>query len=230
MKRLFQAVTALLLLPGLLSGQNVSVDQGAFRILLNGEMAGREEFSIRQIGGGESSRLVLRGQVEISLPEGRQERTAAMEAEGEEMALTAYQLRASGPTSSEIYVTRSGRRFLARVISVQGEEVREFRAGPGSVLLDKHIAHHHHLLLPFLDREQVVSLSVLSPSAGEQIRMTLRFQGEEEVRVGTELIQGGHFRLEGGEGPREIWFDNQGRVLRVEIPSNGYVAERESLG
>jgi len=218
------------LLPGLVSGQNVSVDEGAFRLTLNGEVVGREEFSIRRVGRGNEVRLILRGTVEMDLPEGRRTLTPAMEATGQDMVVTAYQLKVAGTLSSEIYVTLSGRRYMAKVLSTRGEEVREFRAGPGSIILDQDIAHQHHLLLPFTGRAEGVSLTVLSPEAGSQTRMTLSLVGQEEVRVGTELIQGRHFRLEGEDASREVWVDEQGRVLRVAIPSRGYVAERESLG
>jgi hypothetical protein len=54
--------------------------------------------------------------------------------------------------------------------------------------------------------------------------------GEEEIRVGGILVQNARrFHLAGGEHPRDVWFDDQGRVLRLEVPSLGYVAERESL-
>lgn len=60
--------------------------------------------------------------------------------------------------------------------------------------------------------------------------MTLSFVGEEEIRVGGVLFQGARrFHLEGGVHSRDIWFDDQGRILRLEVPSLGYVAERESL-
>ncbi len=217
-------------LPGHLMGQNVSIDEGAFRVSFNGEVVGREEFSIRRVGMGDQALLHLRGRVELDLPEGQRTLTLAVRAEGSEMAVTAYQLKATGERDSDIHVSRSGRRFLAKVLSSSGEEVREFRAGPGSILLDRDMAHLHFLLLPFLSNPAGVSLSVLSPVAGEQTRMTLSFEGQEEVRVGTELIQGRHYRLDGGEGSREIWFDEQSRILRIVIPSTGYVAERESLG
>jgi hypothetical protein len=153
-----------------------------------------------------------------------------MEATGDEMTVTAYQLRVEGFRQSEIYVTRSGRRYLAKVLSSRGEEVREFRAGPGSIILDRDIAHQYHLLLPFLNGPEAVSLTILSPEAGQQMRMTLSRIGSEEVRVGTDLVQGRHYRLEGEDASRDVWFDEQGRVLRVAIPSTGYVAERESVG
>jgi len=232
MLKALKAVTASLffLLPGAVSGQNVSVDEGAFRITVDGEIVGREEFSIRRVGTGEQARIILRATVEMDLPAGRRRLVPAMEAAGGDMGVTAYQMKVTGAQPSEVYVSRSGRRYLAKVISAQGEEVREFRAGPGSVLLDRYVAHQHHLLVPFLNGPAAVSLTVLAPEAGEQIRMTLSSEGEEEVRVGTDLVQGRHYRLEGGGTSRDIWFDQQGRILRVEDPSRGYVAERESLG
>jgi len=224
------AAFSALVLPAVLSGQNVSVDEGAFRLTVNGEVVGREEFSIRRVGRGDEARLILRGTVEMDSPDGHLSLVPAMEAAGEEMAVTAYQLKVTGSGTSEIYVTRTGRRYMAKVISTEGEEVREFRAGPGSILLDRDVAHQYYLLLPFLDRSDGVSLTVLSPLAGEQTRLTLRRVGEEEVRIGTELIQGRHYRLEGGEDSRDVWFDEQGRILKVAFPSRGYLAERESLG
>ena len=217
-------------LPVHLGGQNVSVDEGVFRVTLDGQIVGREEFSIRRVGMGSEARVILRASVEMDLASGRRSLAPAMEAAGPDMSVTAYQMKVSGAETSEIYVSRADRRFLAKIISPQGEEVREYRAGPGSIILDRDVAHQHHLLVPFLDDPGSVSLTVLSPERGEQLRMTFALVGEEEVRVGTNLIQGRHFRLEGGEASRDVWFDAQGRILRVEIPSLGYTAERESLG
>ena len=60
--------------------------------------------------------------------------------------------------------------------------------------------------------------------------MTLSFVGEEEIHVGGLLVSDARrYHLEGGDHPRDIWFDTQGRILRLEIPTQGLVAERESL-
>jgi hypothetical protein len=59
--------------------------------------------------------------------------------------------------------------------------------------------------------------------------MTLTSLGIAEIRVGATPVRARHFRLEGGPRSREIWFDDQGRVLRVEIPALGFVADREGL-
>ena len=225
---LFLALLPLLFPPSFLEGQNVVVDENAFRILIAGEIVGREEFSIRRVGMGRDARVILRGSVELDLPTGRRNLAPALEATGMDLTPTAYQLKASGTQESEIYVSRSGRRFLAKSLSPRGEQVREYQAGPGSILLDDFVAHQHHLLVPYLDQESAVSLTVLSPQSGEQFGMTLRRVGGEEIRVGTDLVQGIHFRLENGRESRDIWFDDQGRILRVAIPARAYVAERES--
>jgi len=226
------AATAALLLsiPFPSHGQNVPLDEGAFRLYVHGQRAGREEFSIRRVGAGDQERIILRGTVSLELPSGRINLAPAAEAASGNLEVSAYQIKVSGTETTDIFVSLSGRRYLARIVSSRGEELREFRAGPGSLLLDDDVAHHHHLLTPFLESASPVSLTVLTPRAQSQVRVTLALVGREEVRVGQDLRQARRFRLDGGEGPRDIWFDHQGRILRIEIPSRGYVAERESLG
>ncbi len=211
------------------SGQNVSLDEGAFRLSVNGELTGREEFSIRRTGIGEGAQIVLRGTIERDDPGGNRGVTTVMSAVGNPPEVQQYQVRVTGPGATEIYVARTGARYMARVVSSEGEQVREFRAGPGSVLLDREVAHHYFLLSPFLDQGSAVSLTVLSPQMGRQLRLTLTLLGEEEVQIGGSLYRTRHFRLEGDGDPREVWFDDQGRVLRMELPGTGYVAEREAF-
>jgi hypothetical protein len=126
-----------------LKAQNVALDEGAFRLSIRGQLVGREEFSIRRAGVGEQARVILRGTVELDLPEGERNLAPALEADGQALTVTAYQMKVSGRESSEIFVSRSERRFLAKVISPRGEQIREFRAGPGSILLDEEVAHQY---------------------------------------------------------------------------------------
>jgi hypothetical protein len=216
--------------PNVVWGQNVSVDQNAFQIYLNGDLVGREEFSIRQIGPRGQQRISLRGTVEMEAEAGQLSLAPAMEAHGETLGVSSYQVKVSGTETTDIFVRVAENRYLARIVSSAGEQLREFRAGPGSVLLDEGVVHHHHLLASFLEEESSVSLTVLIPRAGRQHRMTLSLVGEEEIRVGETLVPNARrYHLEGGEESRDIWFDDQGRILRLEIPSRGFLAERESM-
>ncbi len=217
-------------IPAQLAAQNLAVDENAFRIYLDGREAGREEFSIRQIGSGAPRRLILQGDVEMTLESGVLYLAPAMAVEGDSMSVSTYQVKVTGSETTDVVVNVSGNRYLSRVVSESGEQLREYRAGPGSILLDEGVAHHHYLLRPFLEEGRAVSLSVLSPRQSRQERMTLSMVGEEEIRVGGVLIQDvRRFHLAGGDHPRDIWFDDQGRILRLEIPALGYVAERETL-
>jgi len=224
------AILLLALSPCLLPGQNVSVDENAFQIYVNGEVVGREEFSIRQSGPSGQRRMILRGTVDLNSPDGAVNLAPAMDVQGETLGVSTYQIKVSGAETTDIFVNVSGNRYLARIVSSAGERLREFRAGPGSVLLDEGVVHHHYLLNPFLEEAASVSLTVLTPRAGQQQRMTLTLVGEEEIRVGGVLVSDARrFHLEGGDHPRDIWYDSQGRILRLEIPSQGLVAERENL-
>lgn len=224
------ALFLLALHPAQSHGQNVSVDENAFRIYVRGELVGREEFSIMQIGPGGQQRIILRGSVELNLAEGRLNLAPAMEVQGRTLAVSDYQIKVSGTETTDIVVSVSGDRYLARVVSLSGEQLREFRAGPGSVLLDDGVVHHYYLLNSFLEEGSPVSLTVLAPRAGRQQRMTLSLVGSEEIRVGGVLVPDARrFHLDGGDHPRDIWFDSRGRVLRLEIPSQSFVAERETL-
>jgi hypothetical protein len=218
----------LLPLPG--HGQNVAIDENSFRIYLEGEEKGRESFSIRQIGPAAQQQMILRGTVDLDLPEGQVTLAPAMEVRGPDFGVSDYQIKISGAETTDITVRVSGNRFLERIVASSGERLREFRAGPGSILLDQGIVHHYYLLNPFLPETGAVSLTVLIPRTTRQIRMTLSFVGEEEVRVGGLLVSDARrYHLEGGDHPRDIWIDTQGRVLRLEIPSLSFVAERENL-
>ena len=230
LRPLASTLLLMMLQPPLLGAQNVSVDEAAFRIYLNGAVVGREEYSIRQIGPVAEQRIILRGRVDLALPGGSITLAPAMDAQGGTLAVSNYQIKVSGAESTDIFVTVSGNRYLARIVSSSGEQLREFRAGSGSVLLDEGVVHHHHLLTPFLDSGTPVSLTVLNPRAGQQLRMTLSLVGREELRVAGVLVPDARrYHLEGGDSSRDIWFDSQGRILRLEIPSQNYVAERESL-
>jgi hypothetical protein len=193
-------------------------------------VVGEETFSIRRIGRGAQERFILRGSVELVGPSGRVNLAPAMDVQGQQMAVSDYQIKVSGAETTDIFVSVSGNRFLARTLSSSGEQLREFRAGSGSVLLDEGVVHHLYLLNPFLEADLPVSITVLIPRAGRQARMTLSLVGEEEIRLGGALIPDArHYRLEGDGDSREIWFDGQGRILRLEVPTQDFLAERDGL-
>ena len=129
----------------------------------------------------------------------------------------------------ELRLARSGpRRFVATIRSAAGAEDREFPGRPDSRILDLGIAHHHYFLRDLrVDR----SAHVLVPRTRSQHTVTATGLSDEELRLGPNVIQTRRVDYVAGEGghDRTVWYDRQGRVVRVAIPDLSWVAERTDL-
>lgn len=209
------------------SAQSTSLDEGSFTLTRQGAPAGSETFSIRQSGTGDDARVIAQAQIRISTPEGTLEMAPALQASGADRAISAYQIKVSGDMVEEVYVTLGERRFLTKVVSEEGERQREYRANPGTLLLDAGVAHQFYFLGTRIEGG-VSTLPVIIPREGRQIEMQVTEIGNVNVRISDQDIAARHIRLEGGGEVREVWIDSAHRVLRVSNPGTGYLAVRES--
>lgn len=228
-----RSLALLLLLPlGSIStlpaqAQSVAVDEGVFRITVDGTAAGTETFSIRRSGSGAEAQVIASAEIQMQVPAGRVDLRPALQASGGEMAVSAYQIKVSGDRQEEIYVTLGERRFLTKILSERGEQEREYRANPGTLLLDTGVAHQYFFLSQRLPSGSG-TVPVIVPREGRQFEMRVTLVGEEQIDIGGSSIASRHLRLEGNQETRELWVDAQGRVLRLEHAGSGYVALREA--
>ncbi len=206
--------------------QNVTLDEGTFAVSLTGGGAGTETFTVRRAGSGNDARVIAQAHLQWSLPSGARDVVPLLEARGRALGVYAYQVEVSGDEREEIYLRAEGRRFVANVRSDAGEQQREYRFRPGSVILEEAVAHQYFLLAPAL-AAGAESLWVLTPRAGDVRRFELSVEGDASVRVGSQPMSATHVTLTSGEDVREVWLDEQGRVLRVEVPALGFVANRQ---
>lgn len=209
------------------AAQSVTVDEGTFRITVDGRAAGTEAFSIRRSGTGDQAQIIATAEIRMEVPEGRTDIRPALQASGSDMAVSAYQVKVSGALQEEIYVTLGERRFLTTVRTERGEREREFRATPGTLLLDPGVAHQYYFLSARASQNGV-TVPVISPREGRQFDLRVSTVGSETVNIGGTSVDARHLRLEGDGGTRDLWVDGDGRVLRLEHPEAGYVAVRES--
>ena len=128
--------------------------------------------------------------------------------------------------SVEIMLNASGPRYFSRFISGEGQEEREFRAEPGTRIVEQQVAHHLYFLGNVLKDSTVHVIEPLSRTDREFLVST---QQDEEIRLGRNRVLARRVIFTSADGDRIVWFDRQGRVLRVEIPTIGYLAEREDL-
>lgn len=225
----------LLLLPALLlaaagagelRGQNVILDEGTFSLYLDGEEAGSETFAIRRQGTGAEASLLANATIVLRTSDGTVRMRPYLKA-GPDRAPLLYESALEGTEVSMVMVSSTGRHFVARIRSEAGERERELRARDGSVFLDREVAHHHYFLGGLAERPGA-RIPTVEPRTGAQSELTVESVTSETIRIGGTSVEARRVDFAGGEAGRVVWFDEQGRVLRVDIPSRGYRAVRQS--
>lgn len=201
------------------AAQTVVVDQGAFRLSVAGREVGRDSFDIRRSGSGEDARIFAQGWSEL---DGRS-LTSILETDGAHV-LAAYQVTVGGAESAEIRARVSGSRLEMTVLSAAGERTRELRARDGLVLLEEGLPHQHYFLGALAAAGS--SLPVVVPRTNTQTEVQVQGMVSDPVTVGGQRLEARRLDLSVGGVERRVWIDGEGRVLRVETPSTGFVAER----
>jgi len=217
-----------LVVPERAVAQSVTLDEGTFGISVDGREVGTETFAIRRSGSGAEAQVIATAEIRMEVPEGRLDLRPALQASGSDMAVSAYQIKVSGHRQEEVYVTLGPRRFLTKIRSERGEQEREYRATPGTLLLDTGVAHQYY----FVTQRAAANggtFPVIVPRDGQVFDMTVSTVGTERITIGGQAVQARHLRLQGDGQVRNLWVDGDGRVLRLQFANGGYMAERRSL-
>ena len=207
-----------------LGAQSVVVDQGTFSVAIDGEVIGSEEFSIRRAGLGRTAVYFASGTVTLSRNGESQELRPMLSAHAPEGAADGYQLKVTGFDASEIELNLVGPRFVSSFRSAAGQEEREFSATAHTRILEQFVAHHYYFLGDVTDGTLV---PVIEPRSRLAINLVAGAWVDEELLLGPNRVAARKVVFRDGEQERVVWFDRQGRVLRVEIPALRYVAERQ---
>lgn len=203
-----------------------TVDEGTFNVRIDGQSVGTEEFSIRHSGTGANQETIATGRVQLRLPSGTLEITPRLRATGPGADPVAYQVDVGGDAPRKIVGTVGSGRFSARISSPSGEQLREYVASTGAVVLDDGVAHHYHLLAQRFRNGQV---PVLVPRENRQVVATVTSRGEQTVDIEGTPVRATQLLVQlAGGSERRVWVDGRNRVLRVEIPERNYVAVRSA--
>jgi hypothetical protein len=215
-------LATLLVLPAPAAAQGVVVDEGRFAVSLNGQSVGTEDFTIRRAGLGRDDALFANATILLTRDGGSQGIAPLLRATPDGAA-TEYQVQVSGVDALVLRLRLAGQRFTAVIQSTAGEEQREFPAEAGMRVLEADVAHQYYFLrearqgsvTPFIEPRTRGRAHLLAEAVREEGLPAL--QGALEVR---------RIDFAAGDDRRTVWFDRLGRVMRVEIPARGYVAER----
>lgn len=195
-------------------------DRGTFRISIDGREAGEEEFVVQRSGPGTRARgtLVMR--------DGRTV-TTFLDLVGPDLHLNVYQASASGPDTAAVYVAaRADGHLDSRMTGPWGEEAREYRARPSTVVLDDGMAHHYFVLASVLAGSASNVLHVVAPLARREDHAMALEVVPDTIRIDGETIDATCVRIGTGESARSAWFDGGGRLVQVAFPAQGFLAQR----
>lgn len=209
--------------PGVVRAQT---DEGSFALFVDGRPAGNESFEIRQSGGGSSAETVANGRVELRLPSGGVELSTRLRATGIQTVPTSYQVEIAGAAPRTLVATITGGRFSAKILTPSGEQLREYAANSGAVVLDDDVAHHYYFVAQNLHEGHV---PLLIPRENREVMATVENRGAETLRIAAEPVGATHLVVRvSPSDERHVWVDVLNRVLRVESCTAGrcYRAER----
>ena len=149
-----------------------------------------------------------------------------------EGAAASYEVVVTGQDAMEVRLARvlnarSRYVYVATIRSDIGSEDREFQARENTRVIELGVAHHYYFLRDVREGRET---PVLEPRSRRQIKLTAGSRTEEELVLGPNHISARRVEYTSDSGDdRVVWYDRQGRVLRVEVPSLSYVAERTDL-
>jgi hypothetical protein len=209
-----------------LAAQTVTLDEGSFRISVNGKEVGTEVFSIRQNGSGASAVIIAVGRVVLDGDKGPQELSSELQVAGATLRPAAYEVRVQGASAEQIKGRVVGGRFSAQIVSPAGEMMREYLAGDGAVVLDEGVAHQYYFLARRADGKSV-RMPIIIPRLNKQVLADVADGGPEKIAIVGRSYEAHRYIISlAGQPRREVWVDAEGRVLRLEIPDRKFAAQR----
>ena len=205
--------------------QGQQLDRGRFQLFQDGSEIGTEDFTIQRIGSGEAQVTLARGAVRMN--DGRVI-TTILRTVGPAMAFSEYAASVSGADTLEVRLLPGGDRLRRVTVAPWGEEEQEFRASPRTMIFDAGVAHHYFVVGGFLaGGRAAATLHGFEPrSAGEDWDAELDI-GSETLLLEGEQVEATRVRILSGGETRTVWFDGSGRLVRVEVPKDGFVAQRD---
>jgi hypothetical protein len=204
------------------------VDGGTFTLYLRGARIGEERFFIRkeEAGGGApiyraGAELLLKLDVGTTMRIG-----VALETLGSTCQPRRYEAEINGTEAKSIVGTMVRDRIRLDIRSPSGDEMTEFLLRGKAAILDKHIAHHHFFAWKQLDGNPSTEATVLIPREKAKLAATIEDVGLELVELAGAEFELRHITITAeGRPARHVWLDGE-RVMKVEVPEEGFIAER----
>ena len=208
--------------PAIVSAQGRVVDEGTFTITRVAAAPQSESFKIVRFGGDS-----IRATGQVASGTERINSSLTVDTLGTPISYALVARRDGAPAVQVKAVARAGR--LAVLSSDQHgmESQREFPMAPGHCVIVESGLHHQLYFVPLARRD--APLSIVSPRAVKRASASITPLGLEPITVAGRSVTATHYALGDGADRQEFWVDAAGRLLRVEIPGEHLIAQRDEL-
>jgi hypothetical protein len=198
------------------------VDAGRFTVSVNGQRVGSEDFTIETTPIGQGIEYIARAT--IAYGDRRVSPVLRADSNGVPMAYqVALKVNASEQETWRGLINHG--RVSARIKNAKGESEKEYIVANGAFVLDEDVFHQYY----FLARKRGDgSASVMIPRRNNHAVVKISSAGNDRVAIGNKELEASHLVIgQAGSAPRDVWVDDQGRVLKVAISDRGLVALRD---
>jgi len=210
--------------------QGPRLDVGSFTLFLNGQRAGREQFSLQSIASADGGAYELRAESAVG------ERRSAVRLETDS-AGTPVRYAVEERTGAVIALRLGGQRIRGRFAtlsrSTRGEAAREYILSPGAIVLEEEGVHQYAMLVRSrrIVPGDTLTIPTLTPIENRQgvVRLVLVSTRDSVIIAGSRRDAWCWRAITTTGDARTIWADAEGRVLRIRIPSRGFEALRDEV-
>jgi hypothetical protein len=206
------------------------LDVGSFTLFVNGQRAGREQFSVQRVTSPDGG--TLEGRSESALGDRRVAMRLETDSAGTPVRYSVEERRGADVTL-RLGGQRVRGRFATLARSSTGEAAREYLLRPGAVVIEDDGIVQYALLV----RERTggagtgITLPSLTPIANTQgtVRLVLEANSDTIVVAGVRRAAR-RWRVTVNSGDlRLVWADVEGRLLRLSIPARNLEALRDDV-
>ncbi len=206
------------------------LDVGSFTLLVNGQRAGREQFSVQRVTSQDGGTLEVRSESALG------DRRVAMRLETDS-AGTPVRYSVEERRGAEVTLRLGGQRVRGRFATLArsstGEAAREYLLRPGAVVIEDDGIVQYTLLVRHRDTLETggITLPSLTPTANTQgaVRLVLE-TGSDTITVAGTRLEARRWRVTASRGDlRLVWADAEGRLLKLRIPARNLEALRDDV-
>lgn len=120
-------------------------------------------------------------------------------------------------------------RFTVRLVARATERAREFATGRRAVVLDDSV-FAPYVFAGWQAGAQPAALHAIFPRALRQEAVQIRDLGQAATTLNRNPARLRHVTISGDQETIHVWLDENGRLMKVEIPSRHLLAERVGGG